>query len=117
MKRITLTIVLISSVLGNYFIGDDILNLPRYKVSLLSDKISQSQLQDVSFEQNMVMRDMSGQPFLCHIPTVTKEEREQEPPVDIKEETQDVERIIEKGLELLKPLENNCLQFYKTVSV
>ncbi|KAI9282299.1 hypothetical protein BY458DRAFT_428918 [Sporodiniella umbellata] len=93
----------------NYFIGDDTLNLPRYKVSLSSEKIPQSQLQDVSFNQNIIMRDASGQPFSCHIPANVPEEV----PMELNSEPQDVKRTIEQGFELLKPLSNSCLQFYK----
>lgn len=48
MKTTISLFLLFNSVLANYFIGDDILNLPRYKVSLLADnKLPHSQLQQV----------------------------------------------------------------------
>ncbi|KAG0903415.1 hypothetical protein G6F34_001141 [Rhizopus arrhizus] len=99
-------------ILANYFIGDDILNLPRYKVSLLADnKLPHSQLQQFSTEQNLIVRDISGQPFLCNIPLITDEKEEENK--EEKEEEEEEDKIIERGLNLLKPLENSCIHFYK----
>ncbi|ORE22582.1 hypothetical protein BCV71DRAFT_260100 [Rhizopus microsporus] len=117
MKSILIAVtVLIQSTLASYFVSDDVLNLPRYKVSLLTtEKIPQSQLHDATFnDQTMLMRDSYGQPFLCNIPQVDRDEAEHQEQMEAetKDTHEDEQKLIERGLELLQPLENSCLQFY-----
>lgn len=120
MKSILIAVtVLIQSTLASYFVSDDVLNLPRYKVSLLTtEKIPQSQLHDATFnDQTMLMRDSYGQPFLCNIPQVDRDEAEHQEQMEAetKDTHEDEQKLIERGLELLQPLENSCLQFYVTI--
>lgn len=63
----------------------------------------------------MIVRDISGQPFLCNIPLITDEKEEENK--EEKEEEEEEDKIIERGLNLLKPLENSCIHFYKGVSL
>ncbi|KAI8884520.1 hypothetical protein K501DRAFT_332586 [Backusella circina FSU 941] len=60
------------------------------------------------------MTSSFGQPFLCTIPNVEleKEALEKANRDNEKESEQDIKETIERGLELLEPLGNNCLRFY-----
>jgi hypothetical protein len=60
------------------------------------------------------MTSSYGQPFLCAIPNVEleKEALEKANRDNERESEQDIKETIERGLELLEPLGNNCLRFY-----
>jgi hypothetical protein len=60
------------------------------------------------------MTSSYGQPFLCTIPNVEleKEALEKANRDNERESEQDIKETIERGLELLEPLGNNCLRFY-----
>jgi hypothetical protein len=66
------------------------------------------------------MTSSSGQPFSCSIPNVQVEQErlEREKEENAQEETeQDVQRTIDRGLELLEPLGINCIRFFASVSI
>lgn len=65
------------------------------------------------------MFSSSGQPFSCLIPNVQieKERLEREKEENSQETEQDIERTIDRGLELLEPLGINCIRFFASVSV
>ncbi|KAI8349398.1 hypothetical protein BD560DRAFT_450248 [Blakeslea trispora] len=110
---------LIALSLQLQYIQDDILGFPRYKVVLTHEKVSPSALAhrdvELSSKENRVMMTSSlGQPFSCSIPNVQIEQErlDREKKERAQRETeQDKQKTIERGLELLKPLEANCIRF------
>jgi ribosomal protein L9 len=65
------------------------------------------------------MTSATGQPFSCSIPNVQIEQErlEREKEERAKEETEeDIQNTIDRGLDLLEPLGNNCMRFYASVS-
>ncbi|OBZ91389.1 Protein OS-9 [Choanephora cucurbitarum] len=101
------------------YIQDDVLGFPRYKIVLTHEKVSPSALarRDVelsSKENQIVMTSSLGQPFSCSIPNVQIEEErlEREKKERAQKETeQDKQKTIQRGLELLEPLEASCIRF------
>ncbi|CAO3591954.1 unnamed protein product [Absidia cylindrospora] len=60
------------------------------------------------------MLSANAQPFLCTIPDATTEQK-QHSSSNTKSDAsslQETQHTIERGLKLLKPLENKCLYFY-----
>ncbi|GAN04823.1 glucosidase II beta subunit-like protein [Mucor ambiguus] len=115
---IALALNLVQSSLQSHFIQDDILAFPRYKVVVTREKVSNTDvsLKHAESSSNTIMMTSSlGQPFSCIIPDVQVEQErlEREKEESTQEETeQDVNKIIEKGLELLEPIGSNCIRFF-----
>ncbi|KAI8093180.1 uncharacterized protein BX664DRAFT_357650 [Halteromyces radiatus] len=131
-----ISILLLSTPLSicqaSSFIHEDYLAYPRYKLELTEKGIPESSVfggqhlkdkqlgrwdthdyqHDVERNQVIMMTDKS-QPFLCTIPDVTAQER-QRTSADNKpfSSRQEIQRTIERGLDLLKPMGKECLRFY-----
>ncbi|KAI7904072.1 uncharacterized protein BX663DRAFT_506309 [Cokeromyces recurvatus] len=100
------------------FIQDDVLSLPHYKVYVTKEKVANTDIN--SDEKNrVIMTSALGQPFSCIIPNVEVEQEklDREKLENAKVETEEnKKKMIEKGLKLLEPLEQNCIQFYAHTS-
>ncbi|KAI9483198.1 MAG: hypothetical protein EXX96DRAFT_499138 [Benjaminiella poitrasii] len=120
LLAITFILNLAKPSLQSTFKQDDALSLPRYKVYVTKERISNADINLAHNEKNsVIMTSALGQPFSCIIPDVQIEQErlEREKLENSKVETEeDKKRIIEKGLDLLEPLENNCIQFYAHTS-
>ncbi|KAI8337444.1 hypothetical protein BC941DRAFT_502218 [Chlamydoabsidia padenii] len=131
---LALTLSLISSMVlcqASSFVYEDLLAYPRYKVELTEKKIPESSVfgpQQPKSKQiglwntqdhrgidhnQVIMMTGRSQPFLCTIPDITAQQNQHSTTKpdssSFKQETQDT---IERGLELLKPLEKTCLYFH-----
>ncbi|CEP11938.1 hypothetical protein [Parasitella parasitica] len=119
LLTIALTIGLVGSSLQLQFIQDDVLAFPRYKVEVTREKVSSTDLSakhaEPPLSNTITMTSAFGQPFSCIIPDVQVEQErlEREKEEATQEETeQEVNRIIDRGLELLKPIGLNCIRFF-----
>ncbi|KAI8644134.1 hypothetical protein BD408DRAFT_413768 [Parasitella parasitica] len=118
LLTIALAISLIGNSLQSQFIQDDILAFPRYKVEVTREKVSNTDLSAKHAEalpNTIVMTSAFGQPFSCIIPDVQVEQdrlERQKEEATLEETEQEVNKIIEKGLELLEPIGSNCIRFF-----
>ncbi|KAI8059329.1 hypothetical protein BC940DRAFT_338259 [Gongronella butleri] len=118
MLSISLALLLLGGSQASSFVYEDFLAHPRYRLELTENKIPESQALTIDSHwkhhekdasNQVTMMTASGQPFLCTIPALPKSSpaREQKKPPNPTQ--QDLQSTIERGLDLLKPLDSQCL--------
>ncbi|KAI8141994.1 hypothetical protein BJV82DRAFT_670096 [Fennellomyces sp. T-0311] len=120
-------------ICSSSFVYEDVAAHPRYRVVLTEDKIPESAVYaDIQADEEsdkddalsthftysqavdsnqVIMMSAYGQPFQCTIPTV--DEQVDRSVSSHKEEPEDTQKIIERGLKLLEPLSKACLFYHK----
>lgn len=73
------------------------------------DEVLQNQ-QD-SVKESVLMKTISGQPFLCNIPNVDEVAERQRRTVTEELSESETKQSIERALKLLEPLAKDCLYF------